>query len=668
MARTTLESIQHAIEVNSSLALPIALENLSRLTHLALLTVPFNLIHILVFSLKDFRPDLGHQLWRQEIMYAHGAMALLFGGIGLLALWLRRQPPKLWRMRLLILLGGAGIIGFGVAIACIDQRITSNITPLLLACFACAMFILIRPAYAVPFYGLAMLAFEVAMDHAQADPQLRLSNQANGLTAFGLGLLLSQGGEFGFVLFAQAQNAYLIAPQAVSLFSAVVTLSMATTPFLMIFARRLEFSRGGKEDSRDGPEHAPQTPVIIIGYGRFGQTVSQMLMAADIDVTLIDKKPAQIDLSGRFDMKVYYGDGTRIDLLRRAGAEEARLIAYCIDDPHLDKKALEPVLEAFPQAAVMVRCFDRRQLMALNGLDLAGTVRHRVASGTASTQEGTAALKLFTDKNYSSLELLTDRGMHPRQDEAWRSLQRSRGSEAEWQQEAGGDWFAMQSDHVYPDAQKKQVGDFPWVPFAGPTFCAIDDGTHWAMWFIQYNESRGRFHIIDFYANSGKRTEFYGNLLRGRYKDGYDYGPNEHDIINLVHTMPINHFIGDTHGAHVEQIAGMSVIEHLAREFGIYVNIDYMGMKYEDRMKALDDVLPYLDFNDTPRVKQGLYALANYRFRPTPEGKEVAREQRLPLHNDHSHAATALEFWANLVNQYLGVYAGGKIVYEGASA
>lgn len=123
-------------------------------------------------------------------MYAHGAMALLFGGIGLLALWLRRQPPS-WRMRLLILLGGAGIIGFGVAIACIDQRITSNITPLLLACFACAMFILIRPAYAVPFYGLAMLAFEVAMDHAQADPQLRLSNQANGLTAFGLGLLLS---------------------------------------------------------------------------------------------------------------------------------------------------------------------------------------------------------------------------------------------------------------------------------------------------------------------------------------------------------------------------------------------------------------------------------------------------------------------------------------------
>jgi len=215
--------------------------------------------------------------------------------------------------------------------------------------------------------------------------------------AIGLGLLLSQGGEFGFVLFAQAQNAYLIAPQAVSLFSAVVTLSMATTPFLMIFARRLEFSRGGKEDSRDGPEHAPQTPAIIIGYGRFGQTVSQMLMAADIDVTLIDKKPAQIDLSGRFDMKVYYGDGTRIDLLRRAGAEEARLIAYCIDDPHLDKKALEPVLEAFPQAAVMVRCFDRRQLMALNGLDLAGTVREVYESAVCMGRQAMQSLGLDED-------------------------------------------------------------------------------------------------------------------------------------------------------------------------------------------------------------------------------------------------------------------------------
>jgi len=90
---------------------------------------------------------------------------------------------------------------------------------------------------------------------------------------------------------------------------------------------------------------------------------------------LIDKKPSQIEVSSRFDMKVSYGDGTRIDLLRRSGAEEARLIAFCIDDPSLDARALEPIAEAFPQAALVVRAFDRRQLLALKDMDLAGIVR-----------------------------------------------------------------------------------------------------------------------------------------------------------------------------------------------------------------------------------------------------------------------------------------------------
>lgn len=192
--------------------------------------------------------------------------------------------------------------------------------------------------------------------------------------ALALGLLLSQGGEFGFVLFDQAKEALLIAPEAASMFSAVVTLSMASTPFLMILARRLEFSRQ-KTDGYDGPEQAPEAAAIIVGYGRFGQTVAQMLAGRGFSVTLIDRKPAQIELSGQFDTKVYYGDGTRVDLLRSAGAEQARLIAFCIDDPSIDERLLEPVIEAFPQAAIIVRAFDRRHLMRLNDLELAGTVR-----------------------------------------------------------------------------------------------------------------------------------------------------------------------------------------------------------------------------------------------------------------------------------------------------
>jgi CPA2 family monovalent cation:H+ antiporter-2 len=200
--------------------------------------------------------------------------------------------------------------------------------------------------------------------------------------ALGLGLLLSQGGEFAFLLFTQAADALLIAPAAASLFSAVVTLSMVTTPFLMLFARNLEFSPGSDADL-DDPENAPRGSAIVIGYGRFGQVVAQMLHAVDCSVTLIDKKPSQIELSGRFDTKVYYGDGTRIDVLRRAGAEEARLILFCTDDRTIDAEVLAPIVKAFPQARVLTRAFDRRHLLALDGAGTAGSVREVFESSIA---------------------------------------------------------------------------------------------------------------------------------------------------------------------------------------------------------------------------------------------------------------------------------------------
>jgi glutathione-regulated potassium-efflux system protein KefB len=193
--------------------------------------------------------------------------------------------------------------------------------------------------------------------------------------AFGLGLLLSQGGEFGFVLFAQAQAAQLIEGQAASLFSAIVTLSMATTPFLLMIARRFEYARVASDEMPEGPEQAEQAKAIVVGFGRFGQTVAQMLNGYGASVTLIDIKPEQIERSSQFGAKVYYGDGRRIDLLRTAGAAEAQIIAFCTDNGDIGPKELEPILETFPQAAVFLRTFDRRQTLAVRELDLAGTVR-----------------------------------------------------------------------------------------------------------------------------------------------------------------------------------------------------------------------------------------------------------------------------------------------------
>ena len=137
--------------------------------------------------------------------------------------------------------------------------------------------------------------------------------------ALAMGLLLSQGGEFGFVLFAQAQQGLLIAPEAASLFGAVVTLSMATTPFLMKLSRR--FREPPPRARTDLPEPSNDgASAIVVGWGRFGQTVGFMLSLQGISVTMIDRKAAQIDVSQEFGIKVYFGDGTRLDLLRQAAA------------------------------------------------------------------------------------------------------------------------------------------------------------------------------------------------------------------------------------------------------------------------------------------------------------------------------------------------------------
>lgn len=197
-------------------------------------------------------------------------------------------------------------------------------------------------------------------------------------TAFGLGLLLSQGGEFGFVLFGQAQNALLISPSAASLMGAVVTLSMATTPFLMMIARRFYDPAKESEEKRDdldGPDKADHSAAIVVGYGRFGQTVAQMLMGAGMSATIIDSDAEMIDIAAKFGLKVYYGDGTRLDLLRQAGADEARVIVFAMDKDQLSREELEVTLKSFRQAAIFVRAYDRRAVLDYKGLDLALTVR-----------------------------------------------------------------------------------------------------------------------------------------------------------------------------------------------------------------------------------------------------------------------------------------------------
>jgi len=182
--------------------------------------------------------------------------------------------------------------------------------------------------------------------------------------ALALGLLLSQGGEFGFVLFAQAQDGMLIAAEAASLFGAVVTISMAATPFLMMATKRIRAEPGGENAEREGPSEDGAS-ALVVGYGRFGQTVAQMLVAAGVRVTIIDRDVNLIDIAREYGAQVYFGDGTRIDLLRQAGAQESKAILFCIDGDQAGPELLESVRGTFPDATIFVRAYDRRSVLDL---------------------------------------------------------------------------------------------------------------------------------------------------------------------------------------------------------------------------------------------------------------------------------------------------------------
>jgi CPA2 family monovalent cation:H+ antiporter-2/glutathione-regulated potassium-efflux system protein KefB len=213
--------------------------------------------------------------------------------------------------------------------------------------------------------------------------------------ALALGLLLSQGGEFGFVLFAQAHDSGLVDAQTASLFGAIVTLSMVTTPFLMMVTRSIR-QQPVPMQVRDGPR-ADGAKAIVVGYGRFGQTVAQMMMAGGVSVTTIDTDADRIDRSSRFGAKIYFGDGTRIDLLRQAGAADAQILMFCQDGDTLTTDLLDAIHAAFPGAAIYVRAYDRVTLIRLRESPASLMVREVMESAIAMARAGLDGLGLGLD-------------------------------------------------------------------------------------------------------------------------------------------------------------------------------------------------------------------------------------------------------------------------------
>ncbi len=176
--------------------------------------------------------------------------------------------------------------------------------------------------------------------------------------------LFAQGGEFAFVLYAAALSAGVFDARAAAVMSAIVILSMALTPLVVLLFDRYLPSEKVSLDGVDLPDGL-KNRVLIIGFGRFGQLVSQPLLARDVDVSLIEIDVDMIRAAGNFGFKVYYGDGTRLDVLRASGAGTAEAILVCVNNPESADKIVQLVKSEFPVAKLYVRSFDRGHTLRL---------------------------------------------------------------------------------------------------------------------------------------------------------------------------------------------------------------------------------------------------------------------------------------------------------------
>jgi len=150
-----------------------------------------------------------------------------------------------------------------------------------------------------------------------------------------------------------------------SILTAIAAITMLLGPLVATFTETL-LRRLNPPDTREPDDFSEaRGSVLVIGFGRFGQIVSQCLLAEDIDVTTIDNDPEMIQDAGGFGFKVYYGDGTRLDVLRAAGAGEARLVAVCIDNRQAASRIVDLVRAEFPGTKLYVRSYDRRHTLQL---------------------------------------------------------------------------------------------------------------------------------------------------------------------------------------------------------------------------------------------------------------------------------------------------------------
>jgi len=226
------------------------------------------------------------------------------------------------------------------------------------------------------------------------------------------GSVLTAAGEFSFVLIPLGVTLGLLDRSQGSLFAAIAAATMLiATPTAALSAAlldRLDRDRKREADAFDGARGS----ILLVGFGRFGQVVAQCLLAEGVDVTLIDNDPEMIEAGIRFGFKVYYGDGSRLDVLRASGAGTTRVIALCTDKPDTTSRIVDLVRVEFPDAKLFVRSYDRRHSLRLIAKGVDFELRETFESALAFGRRALEGLGLDAERAQAVEDFVRERDLN----------------------------------------------------------------------------------------------------------------------------------------------------------------------------------------------------------------------------------------------------------------
>jgi glutathione-regulated potassium-efflux system protein KefB len=210
--------------------------------------------------------------------------------------------------------------------------------------------------------------------------------------------VLTGASEFAFVLLPLASSLGIVSATQGSLLSAIAAITLLIGPLFASFSDVVlrRFARSAERDADDFSD--AHGAVLLIGFGRFGQIVSQYLLAENLDVTAIDVDADMIQVAGRFGFKVYYGDGTRLDVLRAAGADDARLVAICIDNEEHVNRIVDLVREEFPGTKIFARSYDRGHTLQLLAKNVDYETRETFESAMRFGRQALEAMGIDADR------------------------------------------------------------------------------------------------------------------------------------------------------------------------------------------------------------------------------------------------------------------------------